>query len=242
MIAGKEWPRNSLSPNLTVATHPIIWYNDYVISPIMNKQNLTKQIVHFAATFILTVALFISFVPQKEVSIANTKGTTLSSSTTQNLPYTSNDSSEFEITNFSIAIPKIGLDHNIFYNVDPREKDIYLPILDEYVAHGKFTALPSTAESRVYLFAHSKKAPKNITPEGGYFSHIHTLKKGDKIIIKYNDQTFTYEMRERIIVEPTQVDVYTGNSDKVEVALQTCYPPGTTEKRLIVFADLISVK
>lgn len=148
---------------------------------------------------------------------------------------------EFEMEDFSISIPSIGLLHPIKYNVDPRHKTEYLPILEEYIAHGKFTALPSTGDGRVYLFAHSKVAPEGVTPKGGYFSHIHELNKGDNIEITFNQDTYIYSVRKSIIVDASAVDYYTGESDRSEVALQACYPPGTTEKRIIVFADLISV-
>lgn len=146
------------------------------------------------------------------------------------------------IQDFDISIPAIGLEHDVMPDVDPRYESEYLPILDEYVAHGKFTRLPSTADGRVYLFAHSLNTLPGITPEGGYFSHIHRLDKGDDIVLRVDGTQYNYQVRESIIVEPTQVEVYTGQSDRAEVALQACYPPGTTDKRIIVFGDLKEVR
>lgn len=209
----------------------------------MQRNSLTIKIVQSLLVFILTVATITSLLPEKNVSFANATGKIADSvTTTKVLPYTSQDSTDFGITEFGIEIPAIGLKHEIAYSIDPRNKDVYLPVLEEYVAHGMFTSLPSTEPGRVYLFAHSKVASEGVTPYGGYFSHLHELKNGDSVVVRYNGKQYTYVMRERIIVEPTETSVYTGNSKKAEVALQTCYPPGTTDMRLIVFAELVSVK
>ena len=142
---------------------------------------------------------------------------------------------------FYIFIPKINLYHRVLPNIDPRSKEEYMPVIDKYVAHGLFTKLPSDKKGRVYLFAHSKKAPLNVTPEGGYFSHIDQLENGDIIQLEYNHQTFVYEVYKTMVINPDQTEVYTGVSDKAEVALQTCWPAGSTAKRLIVLAELKSV-
>ena len=142
---------------------------------------------------------------------------------------------------FGISIPSIGLSHIVKTNVDPRYKDEYLPVLDDYVAHGKFTKLPSPNDGRVYLYAHSKLAPFGNTPKAGYFSHINKLENGDEIFLDYEGQKYTYKVNESKIVEPSFTEVYTGVSDKAEVVLQACYPPGTTDKRILVFAELESI-
>jgi sortase A len=210
----------------------------------MNKLLLLKRVfisAAFIAAFLIGVNIFFTFNPYTNTfEIARGQETTTDNN--KKLPNTSAASTSIEDEDFVISIPSIDLNHDIKYNVDPRDKDIYLPVLDKYVAHGMFTALPSTEDGRVYLYAHSKVASKGITPEGGYFSHLHEVKKGELIYIYYKGDKYTYKVRDKIIVEPTRVDIYTGESDKPEVALQTCFPPGTTKNRLIVFADLVSVK
>lgn len=71
------------------------------------------------------------------------------------------------------------------------------------------------------------------------FSTIHTLKNGAKIIINYDGITYTYEVYDRQIVEPTDVSILNQRFDNSYLALVSCYPPGTYYKRLVVYARLL---
>jgi sortase A len=140
---------------------------------------------------------------------------------------------------FYISIPKINLAQDITPNVDPTNKDEYLEILEKSVAHGMYTALPYIQGGNTYLFAHSKTSDNGETPKGGWFTRIDELTSGDKIILTLNEKTYTYTVKNRIIVDPLETSVYTGESmfeGHNSLTLQTCWPRGTTEKRLIVQA------
>ena len=137
-----------------------------------------------------------------------------------------------------MEIPKIDLKKSITPNVDPSNKDEYMEVIEESVAHGMYTALPYIQDGNTYLFAHSKISGNN-TPEGGWFTRIDELTSGDIIYITLNEKTYQYTVRNRIIVDPLETEVYTGKSvfeDHNSLTLQTCWPRGTTEKRLIVQA------
>ena len=145
-----------------------------------------------------------------------------------------------DISLFTIHIPAIGLVQNITPNVNPGNQDEYLPVLEQSVAHGKYTALPNVEEGNTYLFAHSRLSYNGITPPGGWFTRIDELEENDIIIIQFNDDTYTYAVRSSTIVESSETTVYTGQSqfnEKRSLTLQTCYPRGTTEKRLLVHAE-----
>ena len=55
---------------------------------------------------------------------------------------------------FSILIPKIGANARVFPNVDPSNPNVFLPILQNGVAHSQGTFFPGQ-KGNIYLFAHS---------------------------------------------------------------------------------------
>ncbi|MBN1619004.1 sortase [Candidatus Dojkabacteria bacterium] len=159
----------------------------------------------------------------------------------QNLPETQEQTSKstIEIKEFSIEIPKIELEHDIKENVNPAQSEIYMPILDQYIAHGLGTALPDEYNGNTYLFAHSKNSYGWTTPDGGWFTRLDELVLGDTIYIRYNGTLYKYVVEDILIVTPEETYVYRANSwfdDTSSLTLQTCYPRGTTDKRLIIIA------
>jgi sortase A len=139
-------------------------------------------------------------------------------------------------TEFSIVIPKIGASAPVFANVDPFNASEYLPVLKKGVAHAKYSALPGSF-GNTYLFAHSTDAFYNVGRYNAVFYLLGKLEKGDEIDIYYKEKKFVYKVSDKKVVDAKDV-FYLGNSGKWNtLTLQTCYPPGTTLKRLIVIAN-----
>lgn len=137
---------------------------------------------------------------------------------------------------FAIVIPKIDAGAPIFANTNPFEKDQYLPILRRGVAHAAGTVKPGM-DGNVYLFAHSTDAFYNVGSYNAVFYLLGKLEKGDEIEVYYQDEKYVYEVGEKKIVEAEDVKYLKETTDEKTLTLQTCYPPGTTLKRLIVIAD-----
>ncbi len=139
---------------------------------------------------------------------------------------------------FELNIPKINLKKEVKMNIDPRYPNIYLPVLDQYIAHGKYTLLPNQAKDNgnVYLFAHrSSYGNKN----NGFFRDLDEITAGDKAYITYDGKTYTYQYKSKKIIGKSETEVYTAYSPTPLLTLQTCHN-GTLE-RLIVWWDLIAV-
>jgi len=131
------------------------------------------------------------------------------------------------------------LKKDITPNVDPTNRDEYMNVIENSVAHGMYTALPYIQNGNTYLFAHSKISENGDTPEGGWFTRIDELKEGDTITLILNQTRYDYTVKTSTIVDPLDTSVYTGKSafnGNNSLTLQTCWPRGTTEKRLIVQA------
>lgn len=136
---------------------------------------------------------------------------------------------------FSIVIPKIAAAAPIIDNVDPNNQIEYLKALKLGVAHARGTALPGQP-GNVYLFAHSTDAIWNVSTYNAVFYLLGKLKQGDGISIYFQGQEIKYQVDEVGVVDAKDIQYLGGSRNANTLTLQTCYPPGTTLKRLIVLA------
>ncbi len=140
---------------------------------------------------------------------------------------------------FSIVIPKIGANANILSNVDPASEREYLPALLKGVAHAQGTAFPGE-RGHIFLFAHSTDYFWNIGSYNAVFYLLYKLEKNDEVNLFYKGQRFRYVVVGKEIVDPSQVEYLTRKTNDEFLTLQTCWPPGTTLKRQLVFAKRVA--
>ncbi len=139
-------------------------------------------------------------------------------------------------TQFSILIPKIGASAKIFPNIDPEKSDEFLPVLTEGVAHAKGTVFPGM-KGNTYLFAHSTDNFWNVGRYNAIFYLLKDLKKGDDITLFFEDRRYDYRVVEQRVGEANEVQFLTdAHTTEEKLILQTCWPPGTTWKRIYVTA------
>ena len=143
----------------------------------------------------------------------------------------------FEIPkNFYLQVPKLKIKNGVIetnsFNMNP----------EDFLGHYAGTALPGEV-GNVYIYGHSvlpfffnEKNYKTI------FSTLHTLEKGDEIIVRFNGKRYTYEVYEKRIKTPDKVNpLEIIKEGSQTLTLMTCTPPGTTLKRLMVDAILKEV-
>lgn len=136
---------------------------------------------------------------------------------------------------FSIVVPKIGANARILSNIDAANERDYLNALNKGVAHALGTAFPGEG-GHIFLFAHSTDYFWNVGSYNAIFYLLNKLEKNDEINIFYKGQRYVYRVISKKVVDPSQVEYLTSKSNKEFLTLQTCWPPGTTLKRLLVFA------
>jgi len=144
-----------------------------------------------------------------------------------------------EDPNFSIIIPKIGANSRVFANVDSSDEKIYLPILQKGVAQALGTAFPGEG-GHIFLFAHSTDYFWNVGSYNAIFYLLHKLEVGDEVNLIYKGQRFVYRIIGKNVVDPLSVEYLTRKTNKEFLTLQTCWPPGTTLKRLLIFGTRVS--
>ncbi|MBI4084658.1 MAG: sortase [Candidatus Levybacteria bacterium] len=139
-------------------------------------------------------------------------------------------------TNFSIVIPKIGASSRVIPNVDPTNPDIFKPALLQGVAHAKGTVFPGLP-GNTYIFAHSTDSWWNVGRYNAVFYLLKDLEPGDEIVVFFEGVRYNYVIDKKVITDPSEVSYLVNSHDGPEqLVLQTCWPPGTTWKRLFVIA------
>lgn len=138
--------------------------------------------------------------------------------------------------NFSLMIPKIKINAKVENSV---ALDEYETALKTGVAHAKGTSLPDQPGT-VYIFGHSTDYPWNITRYSAYFYPLRYLNEGEEVIIAYQGKLFLYKVEEKKIVEAKDLEYLVSQNGEKRLVLQTCWPPGTAWKRLIIIASPIN--
>lgn len=140
-----------------------------------------------------------------------------------------------EAKTYLLSIPKLGLeDAQVVYGGRN---------LDQHLIQYPETGMPGDLGSPV-IFGHSVLRqfynPKKDNPRRyiSVFSTIMTLKKGDPIYIRDGTITYTYRVKEKFEVQPTDRFILEQQQTSRELKLVTCTPEGTTLRRGVVSAVL----
>lgn len=142
-------------------------------------------------------------------------------------------------TKFSLYVPKINAKASILENVDPGDYKAYMAALIQGVAHAQGSVLPGM-KGGVYLFAHSTDSPLTVGQYNAVFYLLRELnpEEKDEIYVFFLDKLYRYRVTEKHIVSADDVSwLVTAQSGQERLILQTCWPPGTLWKRLIVVAE-----
>ena len=138
--------------------------------------------------------------------------------------------------NFSLIITKIGANAKVIENVDPTNEWEYRAKLKEGVAHAKGSGLPND-DRTVFIFAHSSENFYNSNQYNSIFYLLRKMETGDDLHLIYKGKAYNYKVSEVKIVGAEEVDYLQGTDQKASVVLMTCWPPGTSYKRLLVIGE-----
>lgn len=140
--------------------------------------------------------------------------------------------------NFGIVIPKINANAKIIPEIDPYNSAVYQAALTKGIAQAKGTALPDQT-GNMFLFSHSSVNLLEATRYNSVFYLLSKLKKNDEIDIYYKNFKYKYIVQEIKTVDAKEVSYLNPDSKTRTLTLMTCWPPGTTLKRLLVIAKAI---
>ena len=140
---------------------------------------------------------------------------------------------------FSLVIPKIGVNAAVIPSVNPTKPEEYGEALKNGVAHSSLSYFPNE-DGTVYLFSHSTNYDWFVKDLNAVFYLVKNLDTNDTVILYYKGAAYTYKITGKQIVKPTAVAYLAPQAGERKLILQTCWPPGSTTERLLIFADLVS--
>lgn len=140
-------------------------------------------------------------------------------------------------TDFGIVIPKIGVNSRVISNVDPFNPKEYQVELTKGVAHAKGSAYPGSI-GNVFLFSHSSTDFDEAVKYNSIFYLLSKLEEGDTILLYYKNAEYKYEVSQKKVVAPEDIDYLEDISSTPIVTLMTCWPAGTDFRRLVVVGNL----
>ena len=138
--------------------------------------------------------------------------------------------------NFGIVIPKIDANAKVIPNVDPYNSQEYQVALTKGVAQARGTRTPDEV-GNLFIFSHSSANFYEATVYNSVFYLLDKLKAGDEIDVFYKKTKYVYLVTAKKIVLPSDVSYLSGVGTKKTLTLMTCWPAGTTFRRLLVIAE-----
>jgi LPXTG-site transpeptidase (sortase) family protein len=140
-------------------------------------------------------------------------------------------------SDYGIVIPAIFLDEPVVFNVDPNDTTAYTAALKLGIAHASGTSFPDTP-GLGYYFAHSS-SPQLASQYNAVFYLLGKLKPNDDIYIWHEGQDYNYKVTQSIVTDPSDISFLNAAYAKETIVLQPCWPPGTTQNRMLVFAERV---
>lgn len=139
----------------------------------------------------------------------------------------------------SIVIFKLGITAPIVF-VPEEIKNIQISSLKKYldrgVLHYPGTFLPGE-RGQVVILGHSAPLGWPRIKYDWVFSKLDKLKKGDKIVVYYNNREYSYRVRRTIFLEKgEELPSSSLTKSRYMLMLVSCWPPGKDSKRIAVEA------
>lgn len=138
---------------------------------------------------------------------------------------------------FGLVIPKISANAKVIPEVDPDNSAIYQRALTRGVAHAKGTGYPGK-EGNVFIFAHSGVDLPEALRFNAVFYLLNKMEVGDEIFLFRDGQKFRYLVKAKKVVNEDEAGYMDGQPGAKTATLMTCWPPGTTLKRLLVISEI----
>jgi len=137
--------------------------------------------------------------------------------------------------NYSLYIPKIQAKSVVIKDVNVASEPDYLTALKQGVAEARGLSHPGE-NGTTYLFAHSTDSPLNYARYNAVFYLLDKVEAGDRVEVVYQNKLYKYQVEKKEILDPSDLKYLTIGQTPEQLVLQTCFPPGTTWKRLVVVA------
>lgn len=147
-----------------------------------------------------------------------------------------------DITQFGLEIPLLSIKVPVIADVDLSNEKRYQAIVAKLgIAQMEGTKLP-TEKGNLFLFGHSSFWLNYPGEYKQVFKELDKLKKDEKFTVYYKGATYEYTVMQNKIVADDDfsvLDPTPNDANDSTITIMTCWPPGTSQKRLVVFGKRI---
>lgn len=134
---------------------------------------------------------------------------------------------------FTITIPSLNIQHlTVTHPSDVTSQSGLLAPLKNGVGH--LFSYPGHGGT-VMVYGHSSSYAWDVSEYTKIFRQINKLNPGDRVIITYGGETFTYEVTHKQTVDASDMSAYQ-NTGSEQLILYTCWPPDDIKQRYLVHA------
>lgn len=140
-----------------------------------------------------------------------------------------------------LIIPKLNVEVPVHFGIS-NDNDTVMAAMNEGVAQFSISganALPGQ-NGNLVITGHSAGDVYSNNQYKFIFSGLERLVEGDKICINYDSKQYTYVVTRMAMVEPTDLAALRETTGRPQLILVTCTPLGTSQYRLLVYADQVS--
>ncbi|MBH0229757.1 class D sortase [Halobacillus yeomjeoni] len=131
-----------------------------------------------------------------------------------------------DLKNVELSIPKIELETPVIEGTSSEK-------LRVAVGHLKGTGILGAKGQNFVVLGHRSHI------SGKFFNRLNELSNGDELLFRSPDQTLTFRVIDKKIIEPTQLEVLEPVEGKSVVTLITCHPMYSNKERLVVIGEKI---
>lgn len=137
-----------------------------------------------------------------------------------------------------LVVPVLNIDAPIQWSIEDEKAKSDAALLNGVVQIAN-SALPGQG-GNIYITGHSSNYAWEKSKYSTIFGHLDKLKTGDNIYLRYKNELFTYQVTGQKTLMPNDLSLVnvTGGSTE-QLSLVTCWPVGTSDKRLAVLAKRI---
>jgi len=135
----------------------------------------------------------------------------------------------------SVLISKLGVDAPLIFPAGTSQKELNAALNEGIIVYPG-SALPGQ-NGEVFLSGHSSTFIWNKTSYGQVFALLDKLEAGDVVSIAYNNLQYDYRVTGKEVLTPSQTILT--KTEQPTITLMTCWPIGTSLKRLVVRGELV---
>jgi sortase A len=140
-----------------------------------------------------------------------------------------------------LIIPKINVDVPVVFNTTS-DQPSQLKAMEDGVA---WFGIPgaNSKPGQIGNMVLSGHSSNDIVDRGAYkfiFARLEQMGEGDTVYVNYEGKRYTYVVKKKEVVKPTDVSKLVYSTDKPILTLITCTPLGTALNRLLVTAEQVS--